>query len=268
MYNFSENIQIMGILNLSPDSFYSDSKLSLSERLSKLSSADIIDIGAESSRPGALPVTSEVEIKRIQKILPFLSENQTELSIDTYKLKTVSFALNNGFTIVNDISGGQSPEMLNIIANHDAKIILMHMQGKPATMQINPLYDDVMVDIITFFEKTCERAIKAGINSNNIIIDPGIGFGKTISDNDEIIYNISKLKSLGFPVLIGISRKSFLQYENDLPSDRLPATISVNTLSMLNGADIIRVHDVDEHIKIRAILSRMSRQYSGEVNGY
>jgi dihydropteroate synthase len=176
--------------------------------------------------------------------------------------------LNNGFTIVNDISGGQSPDMLNIVANHDAKIILMHMKGKPATMQINPLYDDVMVDIITFFEETCERAIKAGINSNNIIIDPGIGFGKTIADNDEIIYNISKLKSLGFPVLIGISRKSFLQYENDLPSDRLPATISVNTLSMLNGADIIRVHDVDEHIKIRAILSRMSRQYSGEVNGY
>jgi len=268
MYNLSNNIQIMGILNLTPDSFYSENNLSLVERLSRLSQADIIDVGAESSRPGALPVSSEVEIKRIQEILPILSQNQVELSIDTYKPKTALFALKNGFNIVNDITGGQRTEMLDIVAEQEAKIILMHMQGSPATMQISPSYDNVIDDIMTFFEERCERAIKAGIDRNNIIIDPGIGFGKNIADNDEIINNISTLKSLGFTILIGVSRKSFIQYDNDLPSDRLPATILANSLSMLNGVDIIRVHDVDEHIKIRAILSRVHKQYSDKVYGY
>ncbi|MBT5955818.1 MAG: dihydropteroate synthase [Candidatus Marinimicrobia bacterium] len=260
MYNLSSNIKIMGVLNLTPDSFYSENNLSVEERLSNLSNADIIDVGAESSRPGAVPITSENEIKRIEELLPFLSQNLIELSIDTYKPATASFALKNGFTYVNDITGGQSTEMLEIVANHNANIILMHMQGTPTTMQNNPIYSNVLDDISAFFENSCECAIKAGISSKNIIIDPGIGFGKTISDNDEIINNISKLKSLGFPVLIGVSRKSFLQHNGDSPSERLPTTISANTISMLNGADIIRVHDVDEHVKTRAILSRMCRQ--------
>ena len=269
MYNLSKNIQIMGILNLTPDSFYSEFETSLEIRLAKLISSDIIDIGAESSHPGALPISSDEEIKRIETLLPLLSENITsQLSIDTYKSKTAHFALQNGFEIVNDITGGKSVKMLNIVAEYNAKIILMHMQGTPNSMQDEPVYGDVVDDIISFLEKRCERAVKAGIGHDKIIIDPGIGFGKTISDNDKIISNITKLKALGFPVLMGLSRKSFLQYDDDLPSERLATTISINTLSMLNGADIIRVHDVEEHIKVRALISRISSQYSGELRGY
>ena len=269
MYNLSKNIQIMGILNLTPDSFYSEFETALHIRLAKLISSDIIDIGAESSRPGALPISSDEEIKRIEALLPLLSENiRPQLSIDTYKSKTAHFALQNGFEIVNDITGGKSVKMLNIVAEYNAKIILMHMQGTPNSMQDEPVYGDVVDDIISFLEKRCERAVKAGISHDKIIIDPGIGFGKTISDNDKIISNITKLKALGFPVLMGLSRKSFLQYDDDLPSERLATTISINTLSMLNGADIIRVHDVEEHIKVRALISRISSQYSGELRGY
>jgi len=269
MYNLSKNIQIMGILNLTPDSFYSEFETSLEIRLAKLISSDIIDIGAESSHPGALPISSDEEIKRIEALLPLLSENiRPQLSIDTYKSKTAHFALQNGFEIVNDITGGKSVKMLNIVAEYNAKIILMHMQGTPNSMQDEPVYGDVVDDIISFLEKRCERAVKAGIAHDKIIIDPGIGFGKTISDNDKIISNITKLKALGFPVLMGLSRKSFLQYDDDLPSERLATTISINTLSMLNGADIIRVHDVEEHIKVRALISRISSQYSGELRGY
>tara|TARA_B110000467_G_scaffold38748_1_gene35356 strand:+ start:2005 stop:2814 length:810 start_codon:yes stop_codon:yes gene_type:complete len=269
MYNLAKNVQIMGILNLTPDSFYFEVEKSLYSRLEKLLSSDIIDIGAESSRPGALPVSSDEEIKRIEGFLPLLTKDiVSKLSIDTYKPKTAHFALQNGFDIVNDISGGTSSEMLSIVADYGARIILMHMQGTPKTMQDNPKYSNVIDDIILFFEERCERAIKAGVDSDKIIIDPGIGFGKTIADNDRIISCIAKLKSLGFPVLIGLSRKSFLQYDDDLPSERLAASISMSTLSMLNGADIIRVHDVVEHIKIRALLSRMSTCYSGLRFGY
>jgi len=230
MYNLSTDIQIMGILNLSTDSFYSQSEISLEFRLAKLLCADIIDVGAESSRPGALPISSDEEIKRIGVLLPLISQNRSlQLSIDTYKPKTALFALQSGFNIVNDITGGKSAEMLDIVADHNAKIILMHMQGIPHTMQNNPLYNNVIEDILAFFEDRIGRAINAGISHENIIIDPGIGFGKTISDNDKIIANISKLKSLGFPVLIGLSRKSFLQCNNDLPSERLATTISTNT---------------------------------------
>jgi dihydropteroate synthase len=269
MYNLSKNIQIMGILNLTPDSFYSEFETSLQIRLAKLISSDIIDIGAESSRPGALPISSDEEIKRIEALLPLLSENiRPQLSIDTYKSKTAHFALQNGFEIVNDITGGKSVKMLNIVAEYNAKIILMHMQGTPNSMQDEPVYGDVVDDIISFLEKRCERAVKAGIGHDKIIIDPGIGFGKTISDNDKIISNITRLKALGFPVLMGLSRKSFLQYDDDLPSERLATTISINTLSMLDGADIIRVHDIEEHIKVRALISRISSQHSGELRGY
>ena len=269
MYDLSNNIQIMGILNLTPDSFYPEFETSLEMRLAKLLSSDIIDIGAESSRPGALPISSDEEIKRIEALLPLLSDNITaQLSIDTYKSKTAHFALQNGFDIVNDITGGESVDMLHIVAEYNAKIILMHMQGTPNTMQDEPAYGDVVDDILSFLEERCERAVKAGISHDKIIIDPGIGFGKTISDNNKIISNISKLKVLGFPVLIGLSRKSFLQYDDDLPSERLATTISINTLSMLNGADIIRVHDVEEHIKVRALILRMSSQHSDELNGY
>jgi dihydropteroate synthase len=268
MYNLSHEVQIMGILNLTPDSFYQETNTSLKERLSNLSQSDIIDVGAESSKPGAIPVSSNEEIKRLEPLLPLLNKSMaSKLSIDTYKPKTAHFALKRGFDIVNDIKGGESIEMLEVVAQHDAKIILMHMQGSPRTMQDKPFYEDIINDIQYFFDERCNKAIEVGVKPDNIIIDPGIGFGKTISDNDRIISSIPKFKKMGFPVLIGLSRKSFLQHDGDFPSHRLAATISMNTLSILNGANIIRVHDVEEHIKTRALISRMSTQYSGELNG-
>ena len=146
MFNLSNNIQIMGILNLTPDSFYSTPNTSLKTCLEKLLSSDIIDIGAESSRPGALPISSTEEIERIKTLLPLLSKNKTsQLSIDTYRPKTALFALQNGFHIVNDITGGKSLQMLNIVADQNAKIILMHMQGNPRNMQNNIKYDEPLL---------------------------------------------------------------------------------------------------------------------------
>ena len=180
----------------------------------------------------------------------------------------MKFALDNGVKIINDVSAlNHDPESINVIKNSKCFIILMHMQGNPQTMQKNPKYNFAPKDIYFFLKKQIIKCEKSNIKKNRIIIDPGIGFGKTISDNDKIISNIAKLKSLGFPVLIGLSRKSFLQCNDDLPSERLAATISINTLSMLNGADIIRVHDVEEHIKTRTVLSRMSSKHSGELYG-
>ena len=141
-----------------------------------------------------------------------------------------------------------------LAAEFDAKMILMHIKGNPSTMQRNICYNDIIQDIINYFEKRILKSIKYGIKDSNIIIDPGIGFGKSLSDNYKIINNIDRFKKMGFDVMIGLSRKSFLSTDGDMPGDRLPATICANTIAALNGADILRVHDVDEHITLRNIL--------------
>ena len=179
-------------------------------------------------------------------------------SIDTYKHEVVRHALNNGFSMVNDIMAGLgSLEIFSLVSDYNSKIVLMHMQGTPETMQLNPKYDSIIDNIISFFEKRIEIAMKKGVDKKNIILDPGIGFGKTVFDNDEIIRNINKIRALGFEVLMGISRKSFLQYNDDKPSDRLPATLGVSALLVNNGIDIIRVHDVDETISMLNSVERI-----------
>ena len=162
----------------------------------------------------------------------------------------------NGFAIINDIYGGINEEMLSISAEFDKKIILMHIQGDPKTMQEDICYNNIIDDIMHYFEKRIDKAVKLGVKSSNIIIDPGIGFGKSLSDNYKIINNISIFKSIGFDVMIGLSRKSFLSINNDSPSDRMISTIGASTISVLNGADIIRVHDVNEHILLNEIINK------------
>ena len=244
--------KIMGILNITPDSFYDGipniSEKEISSKFKKIMDADIIDIGCESSRPGASQIVSEKEIERFKLFLPFLKRNKSKIfSIDTCKYDVAKFAIENGVKIINDISAAKNnPKMLSLAAEYDTKIILMHMQGSPDMMQKNPKYSSLMDTLESYFEERISLALKYNIKLENIIIDPGIGFGKRISDNDEIIQNISRLKIFSCPILIGISRKSFLQYGNDTPQDRLPATLGATVIAVKNGVDIVRVHDVLE----------------------
>ena len=251
----------MGILNITPDSFYKNSSCmdvhSLKKKIKRVINSDITDIGAESTRPKSEPLLESEELNRLDLIFDNLDLLKDKvLSIDTYKPMVAKKAILNGFAIINDIYGGINEEMLSISAEFDKKIILMHIQGDPKTMQEDICYDNIIDDIMHYFEKRIDRAVKLGVKSSNIIIDPGIGFGKSLSDNYKIINNISKFKSIGFDVMIGLSRKSFLSINNDSPSDRMISTIGASTISVLNGADIIRVHDVNEHILLNKIINK------------
>jgi dihydropteroate synthase len=252
---------IMGILNITPDSFYDGGKYldqkSLKNKFDFLNKSDIIDIGAESSRPGASKVDEITEINRISSILSFLDKKNMYYSIDTYKPNVADFAIKNGFNMINDITGGSNPKMLKIVSEANIPIILMHMKGKPANMQNNPRYNNIVDDLLSFFENRIEFCLRHGINKKQIIIDPGIGFGKTISDNDKIIRHLNKFKTFDIPILIGLSRKSFLSIKNDKPIDRLEASLAVSSIAINNGADIIRVHDVEKSRLVFSIIDRL-----------
>jgi len=254
----------MGILNITPDSFYSPSRFldidSLKEKLSLMAGSDIIDIGAESTSPNSNPVSLNEELNRLEIIFNNMNIFKDRiLSIDTYKPEVARKALENKFHIINDIYGGQNEKNLILASDFNAKIILMHIKGDPSVMQKNTHYDNIIDDILCYFEKRIFKAIEFGINTSNIIIDPGIGFGKSLSDNYKIINNIKRFKNLGFKVMIGLSRKSFLSINNDTPVDRLNATICANTIAVLNGTDIIRVHDVEEHIIVKNIINNFMK---------
>ena len=252
---------IMGILNITPDSFYDGGRFldqqSLKNKFDILNKSDIIDIGAESSRPGALSINESLEIERISNIFSFLNKKNKYYSIDTYKPNVAKFAIKNGFNMINDITGGSNPEMLEIVSEEKVPIVLMHMQGNPQNMQNNPKYDNIIDDLLFFFESRISSCLKYGIDKKQIIIDPGIGFGKTISDNDRIIRNLYKFKIFDNPILIGLSRKSFLSIKDDRPDDRLESSIAVASIAINNGADIIRVHDIKESILAFSIVDRL-----------
>jgi len=252
---------IMGILNVTPDSFYDGGKFlnqkNLKDKFDILNKSDIIDIGAESSRPGASKIKESTEIDRISSILSFLGKKNKYYSIDTYKPNVAAFAIKNGFNMINDITGGSNPEILKIVSEANIPIILMHMKGNPRNMQNNPRYNDIIDDLLSFFENRIEFCLKRGINKKQIIIDPGIGFGKTISDNDKIIRYLNKFKVFDIPILIGLSRKSFLSVRNDKPIDRLESSLAVASIAINNGADIIRVHDIEKSISVFSIIDRL-----------
>ncbi len=222
--------------------------------------ADIIDIGGESSRPGAESVGINEEIKRVVPVIEKLAcEVDCPISIDTYKTEVAKEALEAGATIVNDISGLRMDEkMPELVAKTGAPVIIMHMQGTPKTMQKNPHYECVMGEIISFLRKQAEVALKAGVQKDKIIIDPGIGFGKTRDHNLEIMKKFSELKSLGYPILMGTSRKSFIGATLDLPvEDRLEGTAATVVYSVVQGANIIRVHNVKEMARVAKMTDAM-----------
>lgn len=265
--------KIMGIMNFTPDSFYAGSRIDHNQSINyaQYQYADIVDIGFESTRPGANPLSEKDELNRLFDFLGNVTKFNQILSIDTYKPHVARIALENGFNMINDImGGGKNGEMLEIASFFKCPIVLMHMKGNPATMQNRPFYDDVMDELFHFFENKLELANEIGVNDNQIILDPGIGFGKNIIDNDTIINRISQLKKLGFPILIGLSRKSFLSIDEDGAEDRLSATLGATALAVQNGANIIRTHDVEDTYSMLSIISRIlqSKNIKKESTAY
>ena len=240
----------MGIINLTPDSFYDGgySEQALEQQIIDFSASDvqIIDLGAESSRPGALPISAEKEIERLQAALLYVKTHSKALiSIDTYKAETAEFALSNGAHLINDISGGESSDLLQVVANHGAGIVLMHKQGSPTAMQDNPTYTNVIDEIKAYLSLQIEKALSYGIS--NIAIDPGIGFGKTLEHNLAILKHLDEFNSLGYPILIGTSNKSFIGHlTNAEIHERIPGSIASAISAYEKGARIFRVHNVKE----------------------
>ncbi len=260
---------VMGILNVSPDSFYdggryNDLKKAV-ERAKQMvaDGADIIDVGGESSRPGSEPITIAEELNRVIPVIDAISkEINVPISIDTCKSEVAKLAISAGASIINDISGLRFDENIAKVASeYDVPVIIMHIRGTPKDMQKNPHYEDVVGEIISFFRKQIKFAVDSGIDENKIIIDPGIGFGKTVENNLEIIRKIGEFKVLGMPILIGTSRKSFigvtLGQEN--PGDRLFGSLATVAVSVMNGANIVRVHDVAESKMVVKMTDAMVR---------
>jgi len=249
---------VMGILNLTPDSFFDggrytgeDAWFSQTEKMIQ-EGASIIDLGAVSTRPGAHHVSEEEEISRLLPTLELLTKRYTEtvFSIDTYRAKVVKLSADAGAGIINDISGGSmDSELIETVAATGLPYILMHMQGTPATMQANPVYSDVSNEIGLFFEENISQLQDSGINQ--IIIDPGFGFGKSIEQNFKLLSELNVFKKYGIPILVGISRKSMIYKLLAItPEEALPATSALHLAALLNGADILRVHDVKEAVQM------------------
>ncbi|MBA3721511.1 MAG: dihydropteroate synthase [Parachlamydiaceae bacterium] len=247
----------MGILNVTPDSCFDQGRwfepsLAIKRGIEIFQQgADILDIGGESTRPNAIPVSENDELARVIPVINALhKEIPIPLSIDTMKPKVASAALKAGASFINDVSGFRDPEMRKVASDSGAKICLMHMDQNPQTMQNNPSYlKGIIPFLIEWFDTQINLLLNEGVLEKNIILDPGIGFGKTVDHNVEIVHNLPKFKALGFPVLIGLSRKSFLGkiLQKPIYSELLPATLAINTIAIQSRVDIIRVHDISEH---------------------
>jgi dihydropteroate synthase len=252
-YTLGQRTWMMGVINITPDSFsdgglHFDKDKAVAKGLQlREEGSDIIDIGGESTRPGSEPVTEEEELRRVIPVISALREKTDSLiSIDTTKSGVARAALDEGADIINDISSsGFDPKMFSLAAQYGSPLILMHMKGEPKTMQVNPFYENVLLEVKSFFKERIEAAQVAGIKKEKIIIDPGIGFGKRHKDNLILINNLHFFEDLGQPILIGTSRKSFIgKILNSSAQQRLEGTIASSVLSILHGAHILRVHDV------------------------
>lgn len=246
--------QLMGVLNVTPDSFYDGGEYERVEDAVKRAlemvgeGAVIIDIGGESTRPGSERVSLEEELDRVIPVIEELSDEiDVPISIDTYKPEVVEEAVKAGADIVNDVYGLRQDGMPEKIAELDVPVIIMHMQGEPKNMQESPSYENVIDDISSFFLRRVEEAVSCGIDPDKIILDPGIGFGKRLEHNLEIIERLDEFTSFGFPILLGASRKSFLDQILDKGSDdRLYGSLAAASLAVKKGVSILRVHDVEE----------------------
>lgn len=273
--NFSKKIldlpsrtHLMGILNVTPDSFSDGGKFFKVEeavgRGIKMAEegADIIDIGGESTRPGSDPITIEEELSRVIPVIEaLLKEIDIPISIDTYKSEVAKRALEAGAEMINDISALRfDPKMKEVAKEYQVPIVLMHIKGTPKNMQENPYYEDVFTEITEYLKQSIEIAEKAGIDREKIIIDPGIGFGKRLEDNLNILKNLKKFSILNCPIMIGPSRKSFIGKILDLPvEERLEGSLAALAVSIMNGANIVRVHDVKESKRVVGLVDAILR---------
>ncbi|MBI4697451.1 MAG: dihydropteroate synthase [Nitrospirae bacterium] len=254
---------VMGILNITPDSFsdgglFFDKTRALAHALQmQTDGADIIDIGGESTRPGAEKLSAREEIKRVVPVIEELAKKlKIPISIDTYKSEVAEAALSAGASIVNDISGLRfDRRMPKVVADHKVPVVIMHIKGSPQNMQINPVYDALIPEIMDYLREGIDIARDAGIDEDKIIIDPGIGFGKTVEHNLEIIRRLKEFTGFEKPILFGPSRKSFIgKMLGGLPADeRLEGTAASIAIGIFNGANIIRVHDVKAMVRVARI---------------
>ena len=242
---------VMGVVNVTPDSFYDGGRygapqaaIAQARRLAE-EGADLLDVGGESSRPGAAPVTAEEELARILPVLEGIADLEVPISVDTTKPEVMRTALARGAAMVNDITALASPGALELVAAADAAVCLMHMQGSPRTMQAEPTYTDVVVEVRDFLGGRAAGCVAAGIARDRIVVDPGFGFGKTVAHNVALLARLGEIAALGFPVLAGWSRKSSLGRITGRPADdRLAASVAAAVLAVQRGARIVRVHDV------------------------
>lgn len=253
----SERPLVMGILNVTPDSFYDGGLYSrFSDAVRRglrmiEEGADIIDVGGESTRPGSQAVYWKEEVERVIPVIKELKkETGAIISIDTYKPEVAFEALEAGADLINDVYGLRQPGMLDLAAGARKPVVIMHMKGTPQTMQDNPVYENVIQEVYDFLLAQRDKAFQAGLRAEEVIVDVGIGFGKTLEHNLELIRHLDYFKKLGCPVLLGPSRKSFLGLILDLPpEERLEGTLAVVAIAVLKGANILRVHDVKEALR-------------------
>jgi dihydropteroate synthase len=250
--DLTERALLMGVLNVTPDSFSDGGEFFETEAAVKYAlemaqnGADIIDIGGESTRPGAQSIPPDEEMKRVLPVIERLAgSDEFLLSIDTSKASVARAALAAGAHIINDVTGGRGDaDMFALAAETGAGLIIMHMQGRPATMQLDPSYEDVVLEVTDFFRQQLAEAVRSGVDPVCIAFDPGIGFGKTAAHNLELLANLPRLRVEERPLVVGVSRKSFLGKIAGLPPDRTSATIALTSFLRGRGAQVLRVHDV------------------------
>lgn len=259
---------IMGILNITPDSFHSESRRFELEDSVKRGieiwdyGATWLDIGGESTRPGASPVDTEEELRRVIPVIKSLKERRPEglISIDTRRAKVAREAINAGAEMINDISGFSDPEMIDVVLESGCAVCIMHMQGEPEKMQENPEYNNCVEEVSSFLFDKAQELVESGHPKELIIIDPGIGFGKLLSHNIQIIKSIETLTESNFSTLLGVSRKSMIGQitGKQKTEDRLPGTLATSAFAFYNKIDIIRVHDIDENVDLMKVLNELN----------
>ena len=259
--------RVMGIVNVTPDSFSDGGKFNTTEKAIEHAlhlvgeGAEILDIGGESTRPGATPVPLDEELKRVIPVIEGLRDVGVPLSIDTYKPQVMQAAITAGADIVNDVCALREPQALEIVAASKAGVCLMHMQGRPQTMQADPQYDNVVSEVTDFLKARLDAAEQAGIDRSRIVLDPGFGFGKRTAHNLTLLNHLNDIQALGLPLLIGLSRKSVLgQVVGSSVDERIHASIAASVVSVMKGANIVRVHDVKPTIDALKIVQAVMNE--------
>ena len=263
-FDLSSRILVVGVVNVTPDSFYDggahfDLKRAVEAGLAmKADGADIVDVGGESTRPGAEEVAISEELQRTIPVVKELADAGVLVSIDTRHPQVAEEAIKAGAAVVNDVTGFRDPAMADLVTRSTAGAVVMHMQGAPRTMQRNPTYEWVTGEVALFLAGALDRLETAGVGEERIVVDPGIGFGKTLGHNLELIKSLDLLTCLGRPILVGLSRKSFIGQIADLPPrDRLEGSLAAATVAVMNGARIVRVHDVLSTVRAMRVVERM-----------